>query len=374
VLEAQTARKSAVTQAAEAVRTITVPDGYSLALEGERIVLSGPFCDDLHARIKRAGGVWDGAAGTNRRVWFVPAAKSASLKRIFANASQAIADSAQARAAKAQAAKHADLLRWLGYVEEKAPDGYLYERGVSECHSRGITQHPELTARLQAAINKATEVRAAQQKRWAEERAIDQQKRAAEQAKAAQSRQRRTLFAVGGGPALNCPVRRGATVRVYTSVGKTFRIDENAPSVYGSHLLGHEGDLGCYYYWREATADEVAELERKESAARTALETARARKTEIKALATIIQATGERPSDEHSPVGRRVLDTQTIYGGGDWFVVGSEWIWYCRNNGADGDDWSANNVRTGGAGAIGWRVPRSEDLVAQLERLERIDA
>lgn len=37
-------------------------------------------------------------------------------------------------------------------------------------------------------------------------------------------------------------------------------------------------------------------------------------------------------------------------------------IWFVVNNGADGDDWSANNVRTGGAGAVGRRLPWSEEL------------
>jgi len=41
-------------------------------------------------------------------------------------------------------------------------------------------------------------------------------------------------------------------------------------------------------------------------------------------------------------------------------------IWYVRNNGADGDDWSLNNVRTGGAGAIGFRVSWNEGLFAKL--------
>jgi len=55
---------------------------------------------------------------------------------------------------------------------------------------------------------------------------------------------------------------------------------------------------------------------------------------------------------------------------GEWFVVGPEYIWYCQNNGSDGDDWSRNNVRTGGAGAIGWRVPRTDELAAELVTLD----
>jgi len=44
-------------------------------------------------------------------------------------------------------------------------------------------------------------------------------------------------------------------------------------------------------------------------------------------------------------------------------------IWHVLNNGSDGDDWSANNVRTGGAGAIGRRLPYSPELDAQVREL-----
>lgn len=40
-----------------------------------------------------------------------------------------------------------------------------------------------------------------------------------------------------------------------------------------------------------------------------------------------------------------------------------------ENNGADGGDWSRNNVVTGGAGAIGWRVPPDDALANQINSL-----
>jgi len=80
---------------------------------------------------------------------------------------------------------------------------------------------------------------------------------------------------------------------------------------------------------------------------------------------------GVRPEGEHIPEGERVLDTANIYGGGDWFVIGPERIWYVRNNGADGDNWSANNVRTGGAGAIGWYIQFDAQIADHLQTLAR---
>lgn len=93
---------------------------------------------------------------------------------------------------------------------------------------------------------------------------------------------------------------------------------------------------------------------------------------ELESIKKDIQERGERPPGEHSPEGKRIFDTQDIYGGGDWFVVGTDTIWYVRNNGMDGDDWSLNNVRTGGAGAIGWRVPYNEVLANRLTSLSRV--
>lgn len=85
---------------------------------------------------------------------------------------------------------------------------------------------------------------------------------------------------------------------------------------------------------------------------------------------------GTRPDGEQ-PDGMVLLDTQNIYGGGDWFVASPDrkTLWYIRNNGMDGDSWSNNNVRTGGAGAMGWKLETLPDtdpdeipnLIRQLE-------
>lgn len=68
-----------------ATGNITLPTGYKLEIEGASIILSGPYNQDLHDRLRRAGGEWDGATGTNRRVWVIPAEKGTSLGRIITN-------------------------------------------------------------------------------------------------------------------------------------------------------------------------------------------------------------------------------------------------------------------------------------------------
>lgn len=127
------------------------------------------------------------------------------------------------------------------------------------------------------------------------------------------------------------------------------------------------GDEEGYYYsatCRIATPEEAAPV----IAQREAATARKAAKTGLEEITDQIRENGEKPEGDHSPDGERLMDTQDIYGGGDWFVIEPEWIWYVRNNGSDGSDWSANNVRTGGAGAIGWRVPFTDNLAARLRQ------
>ena len=82
-----------------------------------------------------------------------------------------------------------------------------------------------------------------------------------------------------------------------------------------------------------------------------------------------------RPGYEKMRVEGEVIQHPTrpenIYGGGEWWVIQKEWIWHILNNGHDGDDWGRNNVNTGGAGAIGRRVPYSEELAAKIRSFKK---
>lgn len=55
------------------------------------------------------------------------------------------------------------------------------------------------------------------------------------------------------------------------------------------------------------------------------------------------------------------------YGNGTLFIISDDWIWYIRNNGADGDDWARNNVKTHGAGAIGMRLVNNDELEGMIK-------
>jgi len=56
-----------------------------------------------------------------------------------------------------------------------------------------------------------------------------------------------------------------------------------------------------------------------------------------------------------------------IYGSGVEFVINNNYIWLISNNGADGDNWSKNNIATGGAGAVGYRLPYDESIANRIK-------
>ena len=136
--------------------------------------------------------------------------------------------------------------------------------------------------------------------------------------------------------------------------------------------IGVGDDRGYIYSatCRPATAEEIAPLLSAEQAATAQVDTTR----KLTALHVGIMTHGEiadpaagqlTPEGSTIPLGAG----QDIYGGGRWFVLGPDWIWAVANNGMDGDDWSLNNVRTGGAGAIGRCVRTTSELVGQIRRL-----
>lgn len=92
----------------------------------------------------------------------------------------------------------------------------------------------------------------------------------------------------------------------------------------------------------------------------------------IKSIIKHIQTHGKIPAGKFKlPQPEIVLNERDLlYGGGEWVSLeDGKAIWYVRGNGADGDDWSRNNVLTGGAGAIGYRIPWDVELAAEIKGL-----
>lgn len=66
------------------------------------------------------------------------------------------------------------------------------------------------------------------------------------------------------------------------------------------------------------------------------------------------------------------LFPHNVYGGGEWWVICDDGIWFVKNNGSDGANWSWNNVVTGGAGAIGRKISFNEELYENLMKLKKV--
>jgi len=181
------------------------------------------------------------------------------------------------------------------------------------------------------------------------------------------------LYPLGDLPPQGVPIRLGERWVVYYDRGRDFRISEDDPSCFGAHLLGHEGESGCYCYYREATPEETEQAETAAAEAKEAREAEQARRAGLRETWDHIRAEGERPDGQGIVAeGTAIYLSQrdrdgAIYGYGDSLVLGQDWIWAVQNNGSDGADWSANNLR----GAIGWRIPTDVTLAARLMELAR---
>ena len=112
---------------------------------------------------------------------------------------------------------------------------------------------------------------------------------------------------------------------------------------------------------RQATEDEAQEF----LSEKARVEQRQQKVERLDALGSLVRSKGHWPTGNPEPKGDRLFDTRNPYGGGSWFVVepDDKTVWFVMNNGADGDDWSRNNIRTGGAGAIGWKL--TDESVAQ---------
>lgn len=93
----------------------------------------------------------------------------------------------------------------------------------------------------------------------------------------------------------------------------------------------------------------------------------------IKAIKNVIQENdilkGKQVDSIH---GRRVIDTFDIYGGGFLIIDDGTYAWYIINNGSDGSYWEVNHIRTGGAGAYGYKcdIELVSELLSDLQNME----
>ena len=149
---------------------------------------------------------------------------------------------------------------------------------------------------------------------------------------------------------------------------------------YESEVITMLTGLGYTVQYSGQTVTTPAEMQAIEHEERRQAEAHYARVKEIKAeaarwkasIVNLARAAGPCTKQEAEAAAAlpttRLLDMQgpDIYGGGAWLHVAGPDLYYVRNNGMDGDDWSRNNYDTGGAGAICYRLNGCAHLVADI--------
>lgn len=310
-----------------------------------------------------------------------------------------------------------DIKRWLGYVEEKAHEGHVYQNGVQKLRELGIASLPEYQKRLDAALASAKERKEAEATREVSEgrtwlRVPYADKDHAKKHGARFDGDRKQWYVIGkdvpealeqylpddsgGGrpndkrPGNGQPEQKEAGQYTISNgsgyggspykIGETIRSNRKDLPEYVTVIRASQryygedgmsfgvGDDSGYVYTatvREATREEAAPVRAREEAKKARKQA----KEMLLSIAREIRENGDRPELQGAPAGVRIDmpgNPENIHGGGEWFVIGQDRVWHVRNNGADGDDWSANNIRTGGAGAIGFAIPFDRGLAGRL--------
>lgn len=265
---------------------LKAPEGYSLTVTDGEILLKGPWCDDLHARIKRIGGAWESAGWDTgregRKAWVIPESKAESLRKLLAKSAEAMSEARVKRekeAEKAAAEKaEADRLKeearaaapkieagQYGTITVKSVEGgyrvmFPYDaKRVAEIKAKGGKNFDSVekswffdaadAASLKTILEKARDEAALKPGGACPSKTMNTLFR------------KRVLFPLSVMPAFGSPRMWDGKVVVFESKGSVFRITEDHPSMHGSHLLGHEGEFGAYVYYRNAIPEEVKKWE-----------------------------------------------------------------------------------------------------------------
>jgi len=322
----------------------------------------------------------------------------------------------EAKKINKDAGKRQEIIKWLGYIKNSLDKGYLYKNGLEKVRQYGINNFPDLNNTLNSYIEKYKEMEKKKRetpsygKSWTDSSGNKICHLCKKPIDKGQEIRYQYLNGIKNITHVNCDEankkREEKIIRKKEEDKKYFHISKG--SGYGGYefkegdvikasqeqisrgfpeflyivssskeyfkydgLTFGVGDDSGYIYsakCRPATDEESKSLRNKIEKNKK-IRKAKLRLEEIK---NNIRKNGEIPKGSNILDGIRMFDTQNIYGGGDWFVLSKDSLWYVQNNGMDGDDWSHNNIKTGGAGAIGWKIKLDEKLISELKELEKI--
>jgi len=283
-------------------------------------------------------------------------------KAAAAAAATVAAAAAEVKAeAKANDYRNRKINDYIGYVRNAAKEGRAYDNGVDKLKEWGAWTD-EIKTEIKETIASA--------------KAAKEEQKAAEDAKYAN---------------INLPAYNGFNGKPKAGViiVQKGRVYEVVSSFYNSHDGWSFGVLNEEFYSVKAIdvtetargAAKLAELAEREAAKVAEKAAEVAEKARIDAIIAEIKDNGERVKGDHvdMPDGEVIYDSFDNYGGGERIIKTADGaMWYIKNNGADGGDWSPNNIRTSGAGAYGWVLyppepvkPTKSDIFRAAHKMAR---
>lgn len=361
-------------------------EGYQVTLSGNVFEIRGPFTDEIHSRIKRLGGMWV----RELKGWEIPTAKVDSFPVVFANAAKATrkrlaVEAEQQARLEAEAARSKEKAAERRQLEEQER---LRQKAEAEqlhqaARAKLVAESPALTgsfgvARVESsATHYFVSFPYEPEERWFNERKEEIKRIGGRWNKSSWEISRtwfkefqailarfpeKTGFAAQGG--ISWTWHEYISPEEMPIQGDVVRRDGIVYQIIEVRKSKNHDDEWDYTARAVPAADEVrAGFEAREAAMRVRVEASRKKAK----LANQIQQLGLQPPPMGEyPQGETIASDQNLYGGGSWFILGSDAVWFVLGNSADGDDWSRNNL----PGSIGWRTGRTDELVGELLELD----
>jgi hypothetical protein len=345
---------------------------------GDRAVVTGPYrlMKEVYPKLKGRGWRYD----PGERSWWYPLSKLTPRKRKLVE--KLLGPYLEPR--KSPKEKTLDELArrklehlWVSIPyelrDEAKKRGGIWDRLNKQWYMPDEASQKEVRAIARAyEQERAKEVARRYEERREKERQSEQERRKREQERLKPGPGERIVRFYGrsrhDGPRIGHTFRERKTGDVVTVVRVESEYYEDGLS------FGMPEDEGWLHkaYVRPAEAEQTTQVEKGEEKEKSRARATRRRRS----IQQYIQRRGTVPSGDHQ-LGRERLLIQGArlipYGGGSWFAVQpGKAVWFVQNNGADGDDWSRNNVLTAGAGAIGWKVPYNEKMAQEIRELDKI--
>ena len=284
-----------------------------------------------------------------------------SERKLIPAFQSAIDDAKAKQDAKQAQYREERIYRYKGYCNESAIAGAMPVKSLAELKSlMEPTAYATFEAKIVAEVtsNKASKTASAN---------------------ASKNYDTRVPYLLYKAPSEGSTIKSGGKWWKVVSIGKSFKMDDDMADMI-SGFLGHEGEQVAYAYLKEITDPAtISQAEIDKQATTDAWKAkqeadAKAKKEKDDLVKFVLDNGIPMPKGSDMPKGDTLWNDFTIYGGGTAMVKRDDVYYYIRNNGGDGDSWANNNVRTGGAGAIGVMCGTTPEAQKTLARYAKFCA